>query len=128
MPVYQLKCKSCGQEFEAICPVADRDWQACECGASAGVIPAVRGPNCSNEDAGWISTIREVVDKESKDPYDVAMCRPNPTRSDYRAWMKAKGIRHLEPGEKPRREEIDVRRHTDLIMRMKQERERIHVR
>jgi len=128
-PIYQLKCKACGQEFEAICSVDTRDWQACDaCGSTAKVIPAIRGPNCANEGAGWIATIREVVDKDSNFAVDKAMLKPHPTRSDYKAWMRFHGIRPLETGEKPYHETIDIERHTDKMMQMRQERNRIHVR
>jgi hypothetical protein len=49
-------------------------------------------------DAPWISTVREVVNKKSKSPADRELLK-NPTRANYKNWMKANGLRHLDPGE-----------------------------
>jgi putative FmdB family regulatory protein len=127
MPLYYLKCKMCGREFEVICPIEDRNYQACECGSPVRVIPAVHGPNCSNDSASWLPSVLEVVAKDDPSPHVVNFLK-NPTRTNYKAWMKGEGLRPLEPGEKSRKEEIDVRRHTEHLMRRKQERGRIHVR
>ncbi len=127
-PVYQLRCDN-GHEFEVVCPIQDRNLQTCDCGAKSRVVPATGLVNCANEDTPWIRTIREVVDKESSDPYDRAMLQAGATRSDYRKWLKAKGIRHLEPGEeRAKREAIDPVRHADKIMELRRERNRIEIR
>lgn len=56
------------------------------------------GVHTANENPGWIASVLEVVDKDSKVPH-VAEFRKNPTRSNYKEWMKKEGLRHLEPGE-----------------------------
>lgn len=52
----------------------------------------------SNEDAAWIRSVLEVVDKKGKEPETKAFLK-NPNRSNMKAWMKARGLRHMEPGE-----------------------------
>jgi predicted nucleic acid-binding Zn ribbon protein len=127
MPIYALRCDQ-GHEFEAVCPVNDRNLQTCDCGAKCRVVPAIGQVNCANEDAGWIRSIREVVAKDSKDPHDRAMLKAGATRSDYKRWLKSNGLRHLEPGEKTMREVIDPIRHADKIMELRRERNRITIR
>jgi hypothetical protein len=52
----------------------------------------------------------------------------DPTRSNYKAWMKERGIRPLEDGEKVRKPEtIDVRKHTEQIMKLRYDRRRIEI-
>lgn len=128
MPIYRYKCLSNGHEFERICSVDLRKKQLCGiCGASGIIVPAVHGPNCSNDSASWIPSVLEVVAKDDPRPH-VRNFLKDPTRANYRAWMKGEGIRHLEPGEKNEKFEFDTRRHADKIMEMKMRRERLEIR
>lgn len=126
MPVYDHLCK-CGKTFEAIMPM-DRETAVCpECGEQAKRIISCSGQNCANEDAEWIRSVLEVVDKDSNAPH-VKRFLKEPTRSNYKAWMRGEGIRPLEPGEERRRpSRIDDRMMTDKIMRMRQERRRLEI-
>ena len=99
--IFDVKCAECGKTWEVI---QDRSRQecTCDCGGIAKRIFTVRGPNCFNEDAPWIRSILDVVDKESGDPATVEFLK-RPTRTNYKNWMKSQGLRHLEPGEKPKK-------------------------
>ena len=104
MPLYDHQCADCGHIFESLAKMDDTGPLECpECGGKARRIISVSGTNCANEDAEWIRSVTEVVPKgEDATPIDREFVR-NPTRTNYRRWMKARGLRHLEPGEKPGR-------------------------
>jgi len=126
-PIFDHECKSCQHIFESIQPVDCEEINCPECGGKAKRIISCSGQNCANEDAGWIRSVLEVVDKESNAPH-VRRFLKDPTRSNYKAWMKGEGIRPLENGEgkrKPR--EIDHKAMADKIMRMRHERRRIDI-
>jgi putative FmdB family regulatory protein len=127
MPIYEMRCLSCGHKFETIAAVNDRtkDCPVCSWGLAIRV-PAVRGPNCSNDSASWIKSVLEVVDKESNKPHVLEFLN-NPTRANYRAWMKGEGIRPLETGERTRRPELDPIKHAEKVMQLRQERNRITI-
>ena len=127
MPLYHLQCQSCGNEFERICPVKSRLFQNCECGGWTKTVPAVRGPNCVNEDAGWLPSVREVVSKDDPRPHVQAFLK-DPTRANYKAWMKGEGLRPLENGEKSEKFKFDAERHAEKVMEAKIKRERYEVR
>ena len=83
--------------------------------------------NCANDDAEWIRSIRDVVDKDSKNPVTREFLQ-NPTRHNYKRWMKTEGVRHMEPGEKARnRKNFDLQRHTDRVMQKHQQRNRVEI-
>ena len=125
MPIYDYLCPN-DHEFEAIARIEERALHCPECGREAVRILRAGGTNLSNEAAPWLRSVLEVVEKDSTKPHVVEFLK-NPTRSNYKAWMRGEGIRHLEPGEKPRKEELDPRRHAEKIMRLRQQRERIEL-
>jgi putative FmdB family regulatory protein len=119
MPLYDYECSSCGTRFEQF--------------ASMDSSPVTRCPNCDNEarriiscgsvyvgnndDTSWAKSCVEVMDREDKTPA-VQEFLKNPTKSNLKKAMAAKGLRHLEPGEKPiRREPPDLTLLNREIMR-----------
>ena len=100
MPIYDFECECCGNVAEHIARI-EEEILACEsCGAQAHRIISLTGVHCANQDAEWIRSIVEVVDKESNEPH-IAEFRKNPNRTTLRNFMQKQGIRHLEPGEGP---------------------------
>ena len=123
MPLYDYKCKECGV-FEKFGQISDESAK-CKCGKKAKRI--ISGGQKFNDDAEWIRSIVEVTDKESDKPATREFLR-NPNRTNLGRMMKAEGIRHMEPGEKPiNRQEMDVRAHSDAIMKLRQERRAISI-
>ena len=51
-----------------------------------------------DDDAKWIREVLEVVDKRGRE-LETKEFLHNPTRTNMKAWMKARGLRHMEPGE-----------------------------
>lgn len=79
----------------------------------------------ANEDAPWIRSVLEVVDKDSTKPHVVAF-RENPTRTNYNLWMKGEGLRPLENGEK-RRKEDNTEKAVEYLLKKRYERRAISI-
>jgi len=127
MPLYDYQCERCGHIEEVVKTVDDRIGTCSDCGGATRRIVSVGSVEANNDDAAWIRSITDVVDKESKAPHVVEFLR-NPTRTNYKNWMRKEGIRHMEPGEKPiNRKEFDVSRHADKVMEAYRERSRINI-
>lgn len=95
MPIYDYECGSCGSITERYAKIGD-DIMPCEqCASDAYRIISVSSHYCSNEDAPWIKSVLEVVDKDPTKPHCVEF-RKNPTRSNWKNWMKGEGIRPAE--------------------------------
>jgi putative FmdB family regulatory protein len=129
MPIYDYECQSCGHIAEQIRP-ADED-QLIECPncwqtAARRIISCGNSAYLGNQDAPWLKSVVEVVGTETAAGRTFIA---NPTRDNYRAWMRAKGTRPLEPGErggKPPRQ-LDEARITRKLFERHRRRNRIEV-
>ena len=128
MPIFDFKCenKSCGLIFEGFVTSGVKTLKCPRCGSQARRIFTATTVNLANEDVPWIRSILEVVDKESDKPETIEFLR-NPTRSNYKRWMKAEGLRHLEPGEKPQKPKIDLDKIKERVFKKYRERTRIEI-
>lgn len=127
MPIYDNQCLSCSHEFESINSMSTQP--ACpKCSQPTKRLIAASGHFCSNDDAPWIRKVLEVVDKDSASPHTREFIN-NPTRANYKRWMKGEGVRHLESGERPSRpnESQEHQRKVDHIMRQYQREEGVSV-
>ena len=109
MPIYEMECESedCGVVFEAIAGFKD-EVECPVCGFFAKRLISVPGVNVANQDAEWIRSIPEVVDKESSKPETREFLK-SPTRHNMKEWMKAEGIRHYEQGERMAPRQTDTK-------------------
>ena len=127
MPVYDFECEKCGNISEHIMSVnlSGYNVDCPKCSGMAHKIISASGAFCANEDAAWIRSVREVVDKEG----GVASQRflRDPTRVNYKRWMKDTGIRPLESGESRRPAPTDEKKLTREVMRMRQKRNKITI-
>lgn len=99
MPVYDYECCRCGNITEVITIMADTDLKPCPvCAGDMVRIISISGVNCANQDASWLKPVADVVGNETREGREF---KRNPTRENYHAWMKAKGLRPFEQGEKP---------------------------
>lgn len=102
--LYQYQCQQCNKISEHLfnmddCPVTA---QCPFCQKTARKIISIPGSNLASESPDWVKSIREIVEKGS----DKLHCNEflkNPTRDNYKKWMKGEGVRHIEAGEKPGR-------------------------
>jgi putative FmdB family regulatory protein len=130
MPVYDFECTNCGRVSEKILSIAQLEMGGFECGECQSPMKQILlpgGTNCANEDADWIRSTLEVVDKEG----GIAARRfvQDPTRENRKKWMKETGVRQFEPGEKPQKpDSVDVDKMTDHVMRKRQERNTLNIR
>ena len=110
MPIYQMSCPECDHEFEVIAGYNEETLPCEKCGKDAHRIISFNKVNTINEDANWLKSCLEVVDRESINPVDVAF-RKDPSRKNYKAWMKENNLRPMEPGEeKIQKNTIDMTR------------------
>ena len=97
MPLYDYECLSCKTVFEKLAGVNETVYCP-NCDFESKRLISVPGVNCSNDDAEWIRSVTEVVDKEGGPAAQQFL--KNPTRTNYKAWMRAEGLRHWEKGER----------------------------
>jgi len=101
--IRDFECYNCGHIHEEIVD-CDKEFSVCpKCAGPTRKIITVGSVYTGNEDTAWLKTVTEVVDKEGG-PASQAFLK-NPTRTNYRRWMKETGLRPFEPGEKPRKPE-----------------------
>jgi len=101
MPLYDYECQTCGLVEEHIAAMNEEIVEL-TCGHPGWRIISISGVNTANQDADWIRSVCDVVDKDPSKPH----CREfikNPTRENYMKFLKGEGLRPMEPGEKPRR-------------------------
>lgn len=93
MPLYDFQCRA-GHTTEAFkSPNTKRI--RCKCGLWAKRIISISGQFCANQDAPWLRTVLDVVDKTDRRAH-VQNFVKNPTRENYKAWMKAEKIRPMD--------------------------------
>jgi putative FmdB family regulatory protein len=125
MPLYDYECPVCGYRDERIESVGTTKVVCLRCKNLANRIISSRSVNVANEDAPWIRSVLEVVDKDSTKPHVVAF-RENPTRTNYHLWMKGEGLRPLENGEK-RRKEDNTEKAVEYLLKKRYERRAISI-
>lgn len=97
MPIYLYQCGVCSYTEEHYNDYNTREITCEKCGKVSTRIISTSGVNTINEDAAWLRTVIEVVDKEGG-----RHCQEfikNPTRKNYKNWMKGEGIRPMDTGE-----------------------------
>ena len=74
----------------------DRTEDICACGGSAKRLLSVG--RAWRADADWLPSVTAVVDKESSAPH-VRAFLAEPSRANYRRFLRGEGLRPQEPGE-----------------------------
>ena len=95
MPLYDFACRVCGREFEAMAPM-DQVEEVCACGGLAKRL--LSAGRAWRADADWLPSVTAVVDKTSSAPH-VRAFLAEPSRANYRRFLRGEGIRPQEPGE-----------------------------
>jgi putative FmdB family regulatory protein len=127
MPLYDYECEdgSCCALFETLAGI-DEHVECPYCGFSAKRLISVSGVNVANQDAEWIRSVTEVVDKDSNKPATREFLK-EPTRKNYHAWMKSEGIRPYEPGERKTPPKQDMEKVYRDVWHKYKERERMSI-
>ncbi len=92
MPIYDFECGSCGAITERYAKINDEILPCEQCASDAYRIISASGHYCANEDAPWLKSVVEVVDKDPSKPHCAEFIR-NPTRSNWKKWMAGEGIK-----------------------------------
>ena len=129
MPIYDFECRKCGHIQEVFTSMSNcnRSVVCIQCGGRSKHIITMSGVHLGNEDAqGWVKSVLEVVDKDNKAPH-VQNFIKDPTRKNYKAWMKGEGLRPLEPGERTKPKPRDYSKFGEKLFRRHQQRNRIEI-
>ena len=128
-PVFDYECHECEHRWEVIeGPNQDRPRPCPACGEKARRIISAGGCFTGNNEAAWVRSVSDVVAKgEDADAHDRRFLSSGMTKNDLKRWMKAKGYRHLEPGEPIKPPKPDTSWVPDRIMQMRRDRRRIEV-
>ncbi len=112
MPLYDFACRNCGRVWEAATGVDEAPPACPSCAGRGRRLPSFGAGR--REDADWIESVRDVVDKDNPAPHVQAFLA-EPNRKTYAAWMRGEGLRPLERGEgKKRPPETDALRREAL--------------
>ena len=95
MPLYDVQCNSCSFTEEVIASINQEDFVCSQCGKQARKIITVSSTHSFENEAPWIRSVLEVVEKNSGKAHCERFLK-EPTRANYKAWMKGEGIRPME--------------------------------
>ena len=127
MPIYDYQCLDCDHVQEMILPPEDSDRFDCaECGGRKTMrrIISAAGIYVGNQDASWLKSVGEVLGDSPTERRFKEM----PTRHNYRAMLRDRGLRPLEPGERTRPQSQDnTAKQVDLILKERQRRSGIAI-
>lgn len=104
-----------------------------KCGKTAKRIISAAGQYAGNQDAPWLKSVLDVVDKTNPAAHVQAFVK-NPTRDNYRAWMKGEKIapmdytEHGGPPTAKRPPEVDTAGIRREVLERYRDRNRIEVR
>jgi len=127
MPIYDYECHDCGQVWEVIKAINNHRLQLCpECKCIGKKIITASGVYTGNQDATWVKTVLEVVDKEDRAPHTQEFLK-SPTRKNYKRWMQKEGLRPLESREGTKPPPPDLTRVNRKTWENLQKRRRIEI-
>jgi len=117
----------CGRVYEELTTPETEAIGCVVCGREAKKIFSV-GHGHYREDAPWIETVREIVDKESTKAH-VREFLASPTRENWRKWKAGEGLREYCEGERAIvRERQDTKKIADRLMQRHMERKALVIR
>jgi putative FmdB family regulatory protein len=127
MPVYDYLCRKCGEINDEIRGYDEQYIKCPDCGRKSKRL--ITGTSRQNDDAAWVRSVVDVVDKKSKNPATREFIK-TPTRANLKRHLQATGLRHVEPGEQLGRitPDFDVKAHTDKLMKYRQQKNSIELR
>lgn len=131
MPLYDYQCTECGEIQERYCGLINDRPESLNCPQCTGVskrIISASGVNCSNDDASWVRTVVDVVNKKSNNPATQEFIK-NPTRANLKNHLSANGLRHVEPGERFGKvsPSFDIAKHVEKVVQYRRDKNCIRV-
>ena len=132
MPIYDVQCNSCRFTEEVYAPPNQEDFTCSRCGKDARKIITLGRNHAFEDNPVWIQSVLDVVEKDSGKPHCERFLK-EPTRANYKTWMKGEGIRPMEREHGAFRTEIPEPVEPDMkpiikdLIQKKKKRERIEV-
>lgn len=115
MPILSdFECRRCLSITEKLCDYEQKTLTCPKCGGKAKRIISVGRKFISDENAPWLKSVLDVVDRSNPAAH-VQNFLKDPSRANYKKWMKGEGIRpldHTEHGGPPvhrKPPEVDMR-------------------
>lgn len=99
MPIYDYECQQCGYIWETFVRIDETVIKCVHCDGKSERLISASGVYTANQTTSWLPSVLEVVEKNSGKAHCEEFLK-DPTRKNYKRWMKSEGLRHLEPGEK----------------------------
>ena len=127
MILADFECSNCGNIFERITDSSQKVCLCPECMAVGTRIITVGHVYKGNQDAAWLKTVIDVVDKDPSKLHCQEFIK-SPTRDNYQRWMKGEGIRPLENNEPMKPPPVDMTNANKEVWEKYQARQRIEVR
>lgn len=136
MPIYDYECKVCGHlEVDVYSGHEDQRLDCVSCPEKMERIISMSGVHTANEDAAWIRSVTEVVEKDGSCRASMEFLK-SPTRTNLKRWMDAKGIRHVEnehggpPSafDRSKQQGPDMDKINKEVMELRMKRNTLHVR
>lgn len=127
MPVYQYRCEACAYIFDDISTYELRKAEL-PCPACGGITHytfAVGNVDLESERPDWLRSTTEVVDPDGGPVHREFIA--NPTRENYRRWLKVTGLRPKEAGEPTKPTERDTGRLRQKMVENYRKRQRIEI-
>jgi putative FmdB family regulatory protein len=128
MPTYPFKCPDCGHYEEQIFTIASRpDSIPCPCGGKATRRIGVSSADCFSERPAWIASVGDIVNPNGS--HAEREFYVNRTRENYSRFLREKGLRHVEPGERlgKHTKPVDLGKITREVYERQRERKKIHL-
>ena len=127
MPLYLYRCEECGEELDHACKMDSRPAFIVCAVCDAKMIQAPALGAILGDEATWLKSVTEVVNRDGG-PHCQRFLK-DPSRSNYRAWMKGENLRPMEPGESTwkRPPKRDRRKVVNEVMKMRQQRKAITI-
>lgn len=117
----------CGRVYEELTTPETESIGCVACGREARKVISI-GHGAYREDAPWIETVLDILDKDSTKEH-VRAFLSEPTRKNWRKWKAGEGLREYCEGEKPViRNEPDTKRMAERLMQRHMERKALVVR
>lgn len=128
MPIYDYECQGCGHITERIERSGDDGVKKCVvCGETKSVrIISATGQYCGNQDATWLKSVTDVINRDTSNPMAKEFMS-NPTRANYRMWMKSEDLRPMERNEQIKPQRPDFSRINREVWENHQARNRIEI-
>jgi hypothetical protein len=128
MPLYLYVC-DCGEKFTQMFPMNERP-ESVPCKNCKGIAKyriSVSSADCFSERPAWIASVGDIVNPNGS--HAEREFYGNRTRENYNRFLREKGLRHVEPGERlgKNTKPVDLGKITREVYERQRERKKIYL-